>query len=131
MSFNASPLVLGVARYVSITSVPMSFISITLRQFLSRWTTAHLEPGQTWPTGGEIDIMEGINLNPNPQMGLHTTAGCMQKDPQQTSTSINGTDCTGAGGCITTYNDPASYGEAFAAAGGGAFVTEFSNEGIS
>ncbi|XP_006458818.1 hypothetical protein AGABI2DRAFT_213201 [Agaricus bisporus var. bisporus H97] len=95
------------------------------------WTTALLQPGQKWPTGGEIDIMEGINLNPNPQMGLHTTSGCTQMDPKQSSSFINGTDCEGAGGCITTYDDEASYGTAFAAKGGGAFVTEFSNNGIS
>lgn len=117
----------SVACHVSITYMSMLFTY----KVIYRWTTALLQPGQKWPTGGEIDIMEGINLNPNPQMGLHTTSGCTQMDPKQSSSFINGTDCEGAGGCITTYDDEASYGTAFAAKGGGAFVTEFSNNGIS
>ncbi|TFK44959.1 glycoside hydrolase family 16 protein [Crucibulum laeve] len=86
-----------------------------------------------WPTGGEIDVFEGINLSPTSQMGLHTNPGCSQVAPKQTSTLINSTDCAGAEnqGCITTNSDTTSYGPAFAAAGGGVFVTEYAESGIS
>ncbi|KAF9440842.1 glycoside hydrolase family 16 protein [Macrolepiota fuliginosa MF-IS2] len=92
------------------------------------WT---FSPGAQWPAGGEIDIFEGINLHPTSQMGLHTTPGCTQVSPQQTSKIVNGTDCQGAAGCIVTNDNPASYGPAFAQANGGVFVTELAESGVS
>jgi hypothetical protein len=79
----------------------------------------------------EIDIFEGVNLAPTSQMGLHTTPGCTQVSPVQTSKIINGTDCEGAAGCITTNDSPASYGQAFADAQGGLFVAELAESGVS
>ena len=65
-------------------------------------------------------------------MALHTTAGCTQVNPVQSSTLINSTDCNyqtnSNQGCITTDPSYASYGEGFAQAGGGVFVTEMSAE---
>ncbi|KJA17978.1 glycoside hydrolase family 16 protein [Hypholoma sublateritium FD-334 SS-4] len=88
-----------------------------------------------WPTGGEIDTFEGVNMVTNSQMGLHTLAGCTVTGQNQSSTLLNSTDCSyldnSNQGCITTDPDPASYGAAFAAAGGGVFVTEFATTGIS
>jgi hypothetical protein len=86
-------------------------------------------------TGGEIDIFEGINLATRNQMSLHTTAGCTQ--PQgvtQTGTQGN-TNCdysqNGNAGCIVQDSNTASYGAAFAQAGGGVWVTEFAETGIN
>jgi len=79
----------------------------------------------------EIDIFEGVNLSPSSHMGLHTLAGCAQVSPNQTSTIVNGTDCEGNTGCITTNNSPVSYGQAFADAQGGVFVAELATSGIS
>lgn len=79
----------------------------------------------------EIDIFEGVNLSPSSQMGLHTTAGCAQVSPNQTSGIVNGTNCEGAVGCITTNDSPASYGQAFADAQGGVFVAELATSGVS
>lgn len=88
-----------------------------------------------WPTGGEIDTFEGVNQVTMNQMGLHTTQGCTQANPVQSSTLINSTDCNfetnSNEGCIVTNPTTASYGEAFASAGGGVFVTEFAADGIS
>jgi hypothetical protein len=94
------------------------------------WSQA---PG--WPKGGEIDTFEGVNMVTRNQMGLHTDDGCKVVNPIQSSTLINSTDCSVHAnnnlGCITTNPSPQSYGEAFAAAGGGIFVTEFATPGIS
>jgi hypothetical protein len=83
----------------------------------------------------EIDTFEGVNLVTNNQMGLHTNPGCTVTGQQQSSTLLNSTDCSNLDnsnqGCITTDPNPASYGAAFAAAGGGVFVTEFATTGIS
>lgn len=83
----------------------------------------------------EIDTFEGVNLVTNNQMGLHTNPGCTVTGQQQSSTLLNSTDCSNLDnsnqGCITTDPNPASYGAAFAAAGGGVFVTEYATTGIS
>ena len=53
----------------------------------------------------------------------------------QSSTLINSTDCSIYGnnnqGCIVTNPSYSSFSEAFAAMGGGVFVTEFAVKGIS
>jgi hypothetical protein len=66
-------------------------------------------------------------------MGLHTTAGCVQTNPNQLSTLVNTTDCAGNNnsGCMLTNTHASSYGAAFAAAQGGVFITEFAETGIS
>lgn len=50
------------------------------------------------------------------------------------SGTINGTDClytaNDNGGCAVADSDPASYGEDFAKAGGGVYITEFAESGI-
>lgn len=83
----------------------------------------------------EIDTFEGVNMITNNQMGLHTLAGCKQVSQVQSSTLINSTDCSyltnSNEGCITTNPSTASYGAGFAQAGGGMFVTEFAETGIS
>ncbi|KAG7444204.1 glycoside hydrolase family 16 protein [Guyanagaster necrorhizus] len=88
-----------------------------------------------WPTGGEIDTFEGVNLVTMNQMALHTESGCKQVDPVQSSTLINTTDCDyevdDNDGCVVTDPSTASYGAKFAAAEGGVFVTEFAETGIS
>ncbi|KAH9171666.1 concanavalin A-like lectin/glucanase domain-containing protein [Lactarius sanguifluus] len=87
-----------------------------------------------WPTGGEIDTFEGVNMVLNAQMALHTDPGCTLVDPAQTSSLVTSTDCSIANqnlGCVVKNPDPNSYGAAFAAAGGGVFVTELASTGIS
>lgn len=88
-----------------------------------------------WPAGGEIDTFEGVNMVHNSQTSLHTELGCTAVNAVQTSTLVNSTDCSfktnSNEGCVVEDPDPNSYGAAFAAAGGGMFVTEFAESGIS
>lgn len=48
---------------------------------------------------------------------------------------VDSTDCNyqlnGNQGCVTVDPNPSSYGQAFADAGGGIFVTEYSESGVS
>ena len=71
----------------------------------------------------------------NSQSSLHTEPGCTAVNAVQTSTFVNSTDCSfktnSNEGCVVEDPDPNSYGAAFAAAGGGVFVTEFAETGIS
>ncbi|RDB18914.1 putative glycosidase C21B10.07 [Hypsizygus marmoreus] len=98
---------------------------------VAAWSQA---PG--WPTGGEIDTFEGVNLVTRNQMGLHTLPGCTAVGASQAASSItNSTDCSYLAnsneGCTVTDGNIESYGQAFANAGGGVFVTEFASSGIS
>ncbi|KAH9019591.1 concanavalin A-like lectin/glucanase domain-containing protein [Lactarius deliciosus] len=95
------------------------------------WTRTDTGP---WPIGGEIDIIEGINLKTHNQATLHTTPNCTMppdelRQPQTGETSF--TDCNTAAnhnaGCGVIFSDPdpscTSYGAPFNRAGGGYFVT--------
>jgi hypothetical protein len=92
--------------------------------------------GADWPAGGEIDTIEGVNNQVSNQMALHTSNGCTltQSTSAYTGTT-NSTDCyVGAddnAGCAVSDGNADSYGQAFAAAGGGVWVTELSTQGAS
>ena len=78
-----------------------------------------------------MDIIEAINLMPNNQVALHTTYGCFDNT---TSSSQSGTvlqnDCSVPEGCIVAENKPNSYGQTFAAAGGGVWALQMDVSGI-
>ncbi|RPD78311.1 hypothetical protein L226DRAFT_481036 [Lentinus tigrinus ALCF2SS1-7] len=77
--------------------------------------------GPNWPDGGEIDIIEAVNLMPANQMAIHTLSGCTQ----------SGTDCSQGAGCTVGEKADNSYGSAFASAGGGVWATQFDTTGIN
>lgn len=85
----------------------------------------------------EIDVFEGVNLQQRNQMALHTNPGCKQVNPNQSvdSSFIPNTDCSyltnNNQGCIVNDPDVQSYGAEFANAGGGVWVTEYAESGIS
>jgi len=87
------------------------------------WTRSATGP---WPAGGEIDIIEGVNLNTYNQATLHTTSGCkMPPDSQRSQTGITlNTSCDAAGnvGCGIGFTDPASFGSGFNSGNGGLYV---------
>ncbi|CAL1706599.1 unnamed protein product [Somion occarium] len=87
------------------------------------WTLSHKGP---WPNGGEIDIVEGVNLNQANLASLHTTPSCtMPQNRDQTGFSTS-TNCDSSvnynQGCGASFAKPASYGNPFNAQGGGWFV---------
>ncbi|KAM5533510.1 hypothetical protein V8D89_012847 [Ganoderma adspersum] len=90
--------------------------------------------GPNWPQGGEIDIMEQVNLAPANQMTLHTSAGCTQASGVQQLGKTVGTDCSAgvdaATGCSVAEAQPNSFGEGFAANGGGVWATQFDATGV-
>ncbi|KAH9033134.1 glycoside hydrolase family 16 protein [Lactarius hengduanensis] len=94
------------------------------------WTLSQASP---WPNGGEIDVIEGVNLNAHNQATLHTTPGCTMPPDQlrqpQTGTTLT-TNCDTAvnfnSGCGVGFSDPdqfyTSYGDPFNRADGGYFA---------
>ncbi|WVR04146.1 hypothetical protein IAU60_001145 [Kwoniella sp. DSM 27419] len=90
----------------------------------------------TWPSSGEIDVIEGVNNGWANQMALHTESGCaISTSSSAYSGIVNDTSCyyedNSNSGCGITDNSYSSYGERFAAAGGGVFVTQLAESGVS
>ncbi|KAL8756893.1 MAG: hypothetical protein Q9199_002620 [Rusavskia elegans] len=77
------------------------------------WST-----GPSWPSNGEIDIIEGVNLQSTNKITLHTDPGC----------TINGKDCQGSQGCSV---DSGPYGDRINSAGGATYALEWTSEGMS
>ncbi|KAJ7594710.1 concanavalin A-like lectin/glucanase domain-containing protein [Mycena floridula] len=86
--------------------------------------------GPDWPVNGEIDIIEGINLQFDNQPALHSLPGCTQaQNPGQTGITL-GSDCSTPEGCLVRESHPNSYQSGFAAVGGGVWATQFDVAGI-
>jgi hypothetical protein len=86
--------------------------------------------GPAWPDNGEIDIIEGINLQGNNQMALHTLPGCSHTTPPNQMGTSGEADCSQPSGCIVGEVFPNSYGPGFAQNGGGVWATQFDVTGI-
>jgi len=84
--------------------------------------------GPNWPSGGEIDIIEGVNNAQNDQTTLHTNAGCDMGSVDKNSYTGHsvGTNCLGNSGCGIVAN-MANYGAPFNSAGGGVYVMEWTS----
>ncbi|KAI1790516.1 concanavalin A-like lectin/glucanase domain-containing protein [Ganoderma leucocontextum] len=90
--------------------------------------------GPNWPAGGEIDIMELVNLAADNQMTLHATAGCTQPANVMQLGKTSGTDCSqgvnSSIGCTVIESQPNNAGADFASAGGGVWAAQFDVSGI-
>ncbi|CAK9779454.1 hypothetical protein CC85DRAFT_266919 [Cutaneotrichosporon oleaginosum] len=91
--------------------------------------------GAQWPEGGEIDIMEGVNGQTTNQIALHShNDGCYASSSAQMTGQLRLDNCSvtsnGGSGCTVGDSDTRSYGEGFAAAGGGVYVAEFAADAI-
>ena len=100
------------------------------------WPAFWLLGGGTWPADGEIDIIEGVNMQEKNQMTLHTSAGCaIQSNAAGAFTGqVNTTNCgpdEANTGCAIVAPDTNTYGTGFNTANGGVYATEWTSEGIS
>lgn len=101
------------------------------------WPAFWLLGGGTWPAGGEIDIIEGVNAASANQMTLHTNAGCSVWNagslarPNTTNCDSNAPGQKKNAGCAYMSADTTSYGTGFNTAGGGIYATEWTDQAIS
>ncbi|TDL24661.1 hypothetical protein BD410DRAFT_786198 [Rickenella mellea] len=92
--------------------------------------------GVEWPQGGEIDIIEAVNVMQENQMALHTNFSCSHTTPptgQQlgiSGTGQNGPDCSTGPGCTVLETKNNSYGPGFNTNGGGVWATQFDLAGV-
>ncbi|KAI0363232.1 hypothetical protein BV20DRAFT_1040025 [Pilatotrama ljubarskyi] len=86
--------------------------------------------GENWPIGGEIDIIEAVNLMTYNQMALHTQNGCTQPSSVTQTGTTGNTNCSTDAGCTVAENQPYSFGASFASAGGGVWATQLDSSGI-
>ncbi|KAK5753829.1 hypothetical protein LTS12_016032 [Elasticomyces elasticus] len=94
--------------------------------------------GPNWPSGGEIDIIEGVNEQATNAMTLHTGPGCSITDNNAFSGAIvtDNCDINAAGqdanvGCSIKTESINSYGTGFNDNKGGVYATEWTSSAIS
>ncbi len=77
--------------------------------------------GPSWPNNGEIDIIEGISLQSQDAITMHSGPSC----------SMIGEPCEGGGGCSTQAGGPTSFGDGFNNNGGGIYAMEWTSDYIN
>ena len=57
--------------------------------------------GPNWPNEGELDIIEGVNLNTYDQVTLHSSPNCVPSvgPGGQTGSPVGNADCGAGSGC--------------------------------
>lgn len=91
--------------------------------------------GPSWPNGGEVDVLEGVNKASTNKMTLHTSARCVLDRTEQMMGTVDRTDCSSSNennqGCgVLDRNSSSSYGDGFNKAGGGVYAHIWTNEVI-
>ncbi|KKY18930.1 hypothetical protein UCRPC4_g04690 [Phaeomoniella chlamydospora] len=94
--------------------------------------------GPNWPYGGEIDILEQVNLAIQDQSALHTGYTCNLPGTGISETgSILATNCTydlntgaNSAGCQVLSADTTSFGSTFNSNGGGVYAMEWTSSAI-
>ncbi|THH04266.1 hypothetical protein EW145_g5650 [Phellinidium pouzarii] len=93
--------------------------------------------GPVWPDDGEIDIIEGVNMQAQNRIALHTLDGCTHPDASVSSSLETGTlistDCFNQTdfdeGCLVQVPNN-SYGASFAQNGGGVYALNWNDSGL-
>ncbi|PBP19897.1 glycoside hydrolase family 16 protein [Diplocarpon rosae] len=90
--------------------------------------------GPNWPSSGEIDIIEGVNIQSTNIITLHTSAGCsINMAGSQSGTVLGSSDCNydnANGGCSVSTSTANAYGSAFNSNGGGVYAMQWESSGI-
>ncbi len=85
----------------------------------------------TWPKGGEIDIIESVNLQANNEIVLHTGGKCSMTADNDQMTGLQGSpDCGNADGCTVKDRSTNSYGTGFNKANGGVYAMEWTAKSV-
>ncbi|TFK29680.1 glycoside hydrolase family 16 protein [Coprinopsis marcescibilis] len=96
---------------------------------------AYWSVGPNWPNGGEIDVLEGANLQKTNQYTLHTGPMCTASlGNVKVDARLIHTQCASYWwdnrGCGFSDSDERSYGKGFNDVGGGVFAHLWNRDGI-
>lgn len=86
--------------------------------------------GQRWPEDGEIDIIEGVNLQDHNEIVMHTAGTCSLGSNEGMTGFVNETGCgeaLGPVGCVIEGHK-GSYGDQFNQQGGGVYALEWTDD---
>lgn len=90
--------------------------------------------GPNWPNSGEIDIIEGVNMQTTNAMSLHTTPGCVINNAgSKSGTTTLEPNCNANGaynGCSVSTSDTRGYGTGFNGIGGGVYAMQWESSGV-
>jgi hypothetical protein len=90
--------------------------------------------GPDWPSGGEIDVLEGVHNADTNQYTLHTGPGCTLDSAVKATGKALGTTCASSGsdnsGCAFKDTDNRSYGKGFNDIQGGVYAHLWDSTGI-
>ncbi|KXG52963.1 Concanavalin A-like lectin/glucanases superfamily [Penicillium griseofulvum] len=96
---------------------------------------AYWTSGPDWPNSGEIDIIEGVNMQKTNIVSLHSGKDCTVTNTGSAAGSVlTDPDCdssTSAGGCSQTTTNTQAYGDGFNAINGGVYATQWTTSAIS
>ncbi|GAP86159.1 putative tat pathway signal sequence protein [Rosellinia necatrix] len=85
--------------------------------------------GPNWPHSGEIDIIEGVNLQSSSSITLHTAPGCTFSQD-----SFSSADCGSPGdgtlGCGASTGNSQDFGNGFNDIGGGVIALQWTSSAI-
>jgi hypothetical protein len=94
--------------------------------------------GPDWPTGGEVDIIEGVNSQAANSFAMHTSSGCSVVSDGSFSGNLVTPNCDvnapGQGynvGCSISTLNTQSYGTGFNNIQGGVYATEWTSDAIT
>ncbi|KAJ9484101.1 hypothetical protein VN97_g9281 [Penicillium thymicola] len=85
--------------------------------------------GKNWPSDGEIDIIEGVNMADHNEIVMHTAGTCSVTDTDMTG-SVNATGCgedLGTVGCKIEGHE-GSYGTSFNKQKGGVYTLQWTDD---
>ncbi|EON64227.1 hypothetical protein W97_03457 [Coniosporium apollinis CBS 100218] len=85
---------------------------------------------ENWPAYGEIDIIEGANLQDKNRMTLHTSNNCTIAGNNQNSELVTPNCWSQAGGCGVRARTTDTYGAGFNTIGGGVYAMEWTSSWI-
>ncbi|OTB15644.1 glycoside hydrolase family 16 protein [Daldinia sp. EC12] len=98
------------------------------------WAFNNEDDGTEWPSGGELEIIEGANTAQRNLYSAHTTEGCKAPSAGFTGKQerVNCSPTSDNVGCnyVAPRSDTTSYGDAFNAEGGGVYALEWDSEDL-
>lgn len=118
-----SPLIPGLARWLLNRPSQLDGWARVSQSNLDLSREKGTKTACSWPRGGEIDIIEGVNLQWGNKATMHTNDGC----------SFDGTSCfsTANTGCGKPAGEFNAYGNGFNVNGGGVYAVEWTSDRIS